>query len=72
MKSSKNKEYTPPTAARCKENSERIKQEVEAFLAKGGAINTIPGDIETTDAHKKTESKRDTARKRGMKNMTVS
>jgi hypothetical protein len=72
MKFSKNKEYTPPTAARCKEDSERIKQEVEAFLAKGGAINTIPGDIEITDAYKKTEAKRDTARKRGMKNMTVS
>lgn len=72
MKSSKNKEYTPPTAARCKEDSERIKQEVEAFLAKGGAINTIPEDIEITNADKKTEAKRDTARKRGMKNMTVS
>jgi hypothetical protein len=72
MKSSKNKEYTPPTAARCKEDSERIKQEVEAFLAKGGAINTIPGDIEITNADKKTEAKRDTARKRGMKNMTAS
>jgi hypothetical protein len=71
MKSSKNKEYTPPTAARCKEDSDRIKQEVEAFLAKGGAINTIPGDIETTDAHKKSEAKRNTARKRGMKNMTT-
>jgi heme-degrading monooxygenase HmoA len=72
MKSPKNKEYTPPTAARCKEDSERIKQEVEAFLAKGGAINTIPGNIEITDAHKKTQVKRDAARKRGMKNMTVS
>jgi hypothetical protein len=72
MKSSKNKEYTPPTAARCKEDSERIKRDVEAFLAKGGAINTIPGDIEITDARKKAESRRDAARKRGMKNMTVS
>jgi hypothetical protein len=72
MKSAKNTEYTPPTAARCKEDSERIKHDIEAFLAKGGAINTIPGDIEITDAHKKTESKRDAARKRGMKNMTVS
>jgi hypothetical protein len=72
MKSAKNTEYTPPTAARCKEDSDRIKQEVEAFLAKGGAINTIPGDIEITNAYKKTEAKRDTARKRRMKNMTAS
>jgi hypothetical protein len=72
MKSSKNKEYTPPTAARCKEDSDRIKHEVEAFLAKGGAINKINSDIEITNAHKRTKAKRDTARKRGMKKMTIS
>lgn len=71
MKSSKNKEYTPPTAAGCKEDAERISREVEAFLNKGGSIKEIDSDLKITDAHKKTQAKRDTARKRGMKKMTV-
>jgi hypothetical protein len=71
MKSSKDKEYTPPTAARCKEDAERIEREIEAFVNNGGSINIINSDLEITDAHKKTKAKRDTARKRGIKKMTA-
>jgi hypothetical protein len=67
----KNKEYTPPTAARCKEDAERISREVETFLNKGGTIKKIDSDLEVTDAHRKTKTKRDTARKRGMKKMVA-
>jgi hypothetical protein len=53
MKSTNDKEYTPPTAARCKEDAERIELEIEAFLNTGGTINKIDSDLKITDAHKR-------------------
>jgi hypothetical protein len=71
MKFSKYKEHMPPTAARCKEDAERIELEIKTFLNNGGSIKLINSDLEITDAYKKTQAKRDSARKRGMKKMTA-
>lgn len=59
-------EYPTPNAARCKKDSQRIEDEIKAFLTKGGSIKNIDGDLETTDAHKRTKAKRAAARKRGL------
>lgn len=67
--SPRNKEYTPPTAARCKEDAERIKRETEAFLAKGGSVTPLSSNIISTPAHQRAEAKRFTARKRGKSKM---
>lgn len=63
-----NSEYTTPNKAKCKEDSERIEQEVRDFLAKGGSIEFIDGELEITSAHQRTEKKRKEARKRGLTN----
>jgi hypothetical protein len=67
--SPRNKEYSAPNAARCKENGDRIKRETEVFLAKGGAITKFESNLLITNAHKRTQAKRDDARKRGLKKM---
>jgi hypothetical protein len=41
------------------------------FLNTSGSIKVINSDLVITDAHKKTQAKRDAARKRGMKKMTA-
>lgn len=63
-----NKEYSTPNAAKCKENAERIEKQTRAFLAKGGTIEVINGELEITSAHEKTKAKRKEARERGLEN----
>ncbi len=63
-----NKEYSAPNAAKCKENAERIEKQVRDFLASGGSIEVIDGELEITSAHQKTEAKRKEARERGLEN----
>jgi hypothetical protein len=61
-------EYTSPNTAKCRAKSLEIKCEIAEFLAKGGSINQLKSDIESTE-QKKTTQKREIARKRGLKNM---
>lgn len=66
---SKKDEYIPPNASSCREKRAELNAQIQAYLNGGGMVETVPGDLVITDAHKRTKAKRDSARKRGKAKM---